>query len=1506
VDSTDKWVALALKRVLRLAAEGGYDQVAWTPGEVQADRYDLSKQVDSIRYIARDDGTYDVWAANEDGGSISDEVDKQGLTPAEIEDFVGKEVAKKIVDGAGRPAADPESPEMILSGVDLKVGGEGMTAFYDKIVPKVAQKVARKLDKTAKVGVGELDVPAERPSLAFFLDWAEVNGDTRARPELATAWSKGPEDPSVARFLAEQKSQEVWTLPITDAMRESAMVGQPLFQNQPSGENADVSFKPDGSAVISLFKTANKSSLIHEMSHVFLRSYMDLQLNGQAPERVKILLDEIYTWAGFTPGQALTAEEYTALHEKFARAFEAYLMEGKAPTKDLAEVFHQFSEWLIKIYRHVRSLEAAEGFTMDDDIRRVFDRLLATDEQLAAAEEYHLTYDAATATWLDALDLTEDERKRLEKRRAKAKRTSVKARRSRLMKAYLKALADKTKDPETGRKRSGLEKMTIRARDEVEADPVYQAADALAGGEGLSADALDEIVGEEDRKALSKKRPGSVSKTGGRDPAMVAEEFGFAGPEALVDAILDSPTKTEAIRAKVDEFLADAEAEINQFAEDPDAFVADNDYHNDERLRLLTETISILERKTGQPKQLRDAGLRAKALRATAKAAIGRLTVKGATAYRKFSAQEVRARKNADKARKAGNEAEMLRWLNAEALSHAMVIESVKAREAAAKIRARIKKAPGAKLDNTWQQQLYGVLNRLGMAKPGQLEDGTPGLAAFMAMLAGAAEGDSSAAVPAWSDWLLNGATIDQEAMTFEQMQELDDLVKWLRHQGALENRLLTYEGTIDEKVEEVTQPMVGLKPKPIVDGDNHPILKRWSDTVRQFIAEHEMLGFLLDKADGFRMIQKKVGAQWRGPNREMHDRVAAAQSNYDRRVKKINDALKAPLAVLQAWQKQHGHKAVQVDVPVPAAMAAEGRGWTAERIVAAALNMGNFENMIRLVQGFGLADTKGMTPGQVPDVLWELTKPLGAEQWAAIQEIWDVIEAQYPDLAGVHQRVNGFRMAKVEATPLALPDGTVLRGGYYPANYDPVLNKRAGQWSEKDDLLNRTEAIFQTPTAKSGMTKARAATGGGRPLNLSLHVLMTHLDDVARYTTHAEVVRDVDRITQHKDYEKIYKEKFGRQAYGMIRPALRWAARPQGEIGATLDHWADRTRSRATAYVLALNFSVAAKQMFSLPAAVRDMGLKNYTAGIAKVLRNPIEARRMMREVSPYMETRSRSFDRELADALRNFNDAPKELAGWTMADVRDAAFGLIKAVDFMTVFPVWIGAYQNQLAATNGNIEEAVQYADATVRNSQPSAKPIDLNHIMRSKLGIHRIFSFFMTFTAKYANRQRHFYRAMRQGKITRREYLTHLAVEAFAPPVLMSLMFSAMWGNLGADWEDPEDAMLDLLGDVLLYQTSGYIFVRDIASMAMSRVDKRRFRSNPWDSPIWTGVEVAERALTAATKGDNERLAWAVADLVAFHAGVPVPRVARKLLQGLEQYSSGEGTPVNVLIPEPRKR
>ena len=157
------WPELLLKRMMKYASDNNYSGISWTPGEEQASRYDLSKQVDKIVVIPTEEGSRAVRIHTPTAGeSIKLMVDKDGkVAPAfssgnefagkHIADVVGKEVAEKIMSAP---------KETHLTGVDLKVGGEGMKGFYDKIIPDAANK----LGKQWGAKVGETKINTGRPT----------------------------------------------------------------------------------------------------------------------------------------------------------------------------------------------------------------------------------------------------------------------------------------------------------------------------------------------------------------------------------------------------------------------------------------------------------------------------------------------------------------------------------------------------------------------------------------------------------------------------------------------------------------------------------------------------------------------------------------------------------------------------------------------------------------------------------------------------------------------------------------------------------------------------------------------------------------------------------------------------------------------------------------------------------------------------------------------------------------------------------------------------------------------------------------------------------------------------------------------------------------------------------------------------------------------------------------------------------------------------------------------
>ncbi|WP_298640860.1 hypothetical protein [uncultured Cardiobacterium sp.] len=155
-------------------------------------------------------------------------------------------------------------------------------------------------------------------------------------------------------------------------------------------------FSPD-SNTITLTPNADLSTFIHELGHYFLetltRHATELRARNDAGEALtdgqkQIIKDadtilanlgglDLDTW------HSMTIEEKRSHHELAARQFETYILEGKAPSLELQGAFQRFRAWLLRIYKAARNLNAP----LNDEVRQVFDRMLATSDAIELAEQ---------------------------------------------------------------------------------------------------------------------------------------------------------------------------------------------------------------------------------------------------------------------------------------------------------------------------------------------------------------------------------------------------------------------------------------------------------------------------------------------------------------------------------------------------------------------------------------------------------------------------------------------------------------------------------------------------------------------------------------------------------------------------------------------------------------------------------------------------------------------------------------------------------------------------------------------------------------------------------------------------------------------------------------------------------------------------------------------------------------------------------------------------------------
>ena len=332
---TDQWVGMAMRRVMQMASQEGFDRVAWVTGEQSAERYSLKEKVNSIsvqpnevgRFVFIDmKGNYNVTLNVDDNGKIIEDENnlsgEQSFTGKQLEDIVGKDMADKILS---------EKNENKFQGEGLEVGGKGMIEFYNSILPKVAKKEAQRFDKKAKVEVVDFKPELTKEEDAEFtrlFEKSEKNGieslSYEEQDRLKELAIKEGETTKLENGASKQLS-----IPITPKMRMNLNGAVPLFQGARGAMTA-----ADGQFVLYALTDPNVSTPVHEMAHVFEHYLTDQERN------------DILDWAGHTNWTTETSE-------KFARGFEKYLAGGKVSNPKLQEAFEQFKEWLTEIYNNI-------------------------------------------------------------------------------------------------------------------------------------------------------------------------------------------------------------------------------------------------------------------------------------------------------------------------------------------------------------------------------------------------------------------------------------------------------------------------------------------------------------------------------------------------------------------------------------------------------------------------------------------------------------------------------------------------------------------------------------------------------------------------------------------------------------------------------------------------------------------------------------------------------------------------------------------------------------------------------------------------------------------------------------------------------------------------------------------------------------------------------------------------------------------------------------------------
>jgi len=245
------WPELAMKRMLRYAAERGYDALSWDTGSTNAERYNMQQVADKIHVTAIGNDSYNL-VARKGSTTVAEHND---LSEKKLADLIGKDMAQKAVSRR-------DEGTITFKGDDLKVGGAGMRGFYDDILPKAVNKLVKKWGSSVEPGtvagtqmgkhyvgpvhtLGELK-EFERENLHD----RSVTGDEKQELRdvinameqgrtFSQAVNEAASEPLMGRLggklHGEMEAIPAHTVQITPAMRDSVMAGQPMFLKRRKG-----------------------------------------------------------------------------------------------------------------------------------------------------------------------------------------------------------------------------------------------------------------------------------------------------------------------------------------------------------------------------------------------------------------------------------------------------------------------------------------------------------------------------------------------------------------------------------------------------------------------------------------------------------------------------------------------------------------------------------------------------------------------------------------------------------------------------------------------------------------------------------------------------------------------------------------------------------------------------------------------------------------------------------------------------------------------------------------------------------------------------------------------------------------------------------------------------------------------------------------------------------------------------------------------------------------------
>lgn len=1122
---------------------------------------------------------------------------------------------------------------------------------------------------------------------------------------------------------------------------------------------------------ILLTEKADISTPLHELAHTYLEMLAELSTAPNVTDEVRAGWQRVLKYLGAKDLASINERQ----KEKWARAFEAYLLEGRAPSRALVETFQRLRVLLLETYGTADRLQVE----LDDDIRRVFDSLLATDRELEVTREA-MGISAPLYT-REEFEGTDEEWQAYQKYREEANvKAALQVQRD-VAVAQRKVLSKEWKKQ--------VRENREQAKQEFDSKPAFRAWRFILRGEvrtpagDLIEDASDRSIGKINRDSVLRavghghpimnKLRGRILKKGGLDVADLAEQFGFPDAKRMLEDIVALPDRAKWVRERAEELTRDAHPELALERERINEKAAEALHSEDSVQALLREWRQDLQRAgiPGVP-PLKD-------LEAVAKRLVDDLphrTIRlhnTLEAERKASERRVAAvARNDWQAAAAEKKNQILAHLTYRLLSEAK--RERERFEALAKKTRNVgtRKRMGAEgrgapffADIDW------LLESLKLGKPVTDQD----------LLAARAE-----TVPLSS---LDERTLGENGLDmvlgFQQglvsrlihnppkngfndlsIAEMREVHKALQQLWTAAREVGTI--VVDGKRRKLNKLAHDIAREAAERSKKKPLKLAWHDTAKAKGTQPDE-GTLLQRLDGmlvrvqelFRQLgDTAYNALWTNgylPAREKANQLSEKVSaELERMWEKMPKQMRATL-----YDNLTDLDGVEPPIGFPR-VGERNRMW----MIMVALNLGNESNRERLLGGMEWDEQR---------VLAWLGRNMTEEEKTFVQGVWDLLDKTlWPEVKSVYTEVNGIPPAKIEATPVQI-GGTMLRGGYFPAKFDPVASAVSGRMTDAN--LNMLFGDGRLAVNKGFVTERVQKYEDVIDLH-SWGMVPGHIASVIHYVAYERFIRQAAKVVGHVAVKDAITQHLGQAYHPTIMGALKRIA----------SHAADTLpkdlglfyrillggKSRFAMATLAGSLPVfLADQLNGLMTwAMGNVSLRGLMHGYREV--NPFTYRKTRERVlalSPEMRNRDKNWSRALRQQLG-------EMGGWKgkrgdlgklLDGARDAAWFLMKFGDDTSATLIWTAAFDDAQSRLGMTEEQAIRHADDAVHSSLPSHDQADLPAIMGNKGAAASFVMFFGYFNTVY--------------NANRRLFKERSVAEAFARTILMFLIANVAGELLG---------------------------------------------------------------------------------------------------------------------------